>query len=439
MSGFTLALVSFVGMLGLMVLRVPIAVSMLLAGGIGYVAISGATPLLAYLKTAAYYRFSTYELTVIPLFLLMGQFAAEAGLSRAMFSAANAWLGHRKGGVAMAAVGACAGFGAICGSSLATAATMCRVALPEMRRFGYSGGLAGATLAAGGTLGILIPPSVPLVVYGILTEQSIGKLFIAAFIPGIIATVSYMIVISIYVRVAPEAGPAGRRVPMAERLAATRDVWAILVIFLVVLGGIYIGWFTPTEGAAMGAFATGVIGYLQGGLDRRAFMHCLLATANASAIIFLILFGADIFNAFLALTRMPVEAARLVGESGLSPYSVVVAIVIIYLLLGCFMDSLSMILLTMPVFFPIIGGLDFGMSAEDTAIWFGIVTLMTVEIGLITPPIGLNVYIIGAMAQDVPMGRIFRSVCAFLVADACRISLLIAAPVMCLWLLRLLG
>jgi C4-dicarboxylate transporter, DctM subunit len=433
-SGWELGLLMFGVLLGLMALRIPIAVAMIACGVAGYVWQVGWFPLIGYLKTSVFFRFSGYDLSVIPLFLLMGFFATQAGVSQALFKCANAFLGHRKGGLAMGTIGACAGFGAICGSSLATAATMCQVALPEMRRYGYSDRLSTGTLAAGGTLGILIPPSVVLAVYGILTEQNIGTLFIAALIPGLIATVGYMLAIAIYVRVRPGHGPAGPKASTRERLEAVRDVWPVAIIFVVVIGGIYSGVFTPTEAAAIGAAATGLLGLARRLMGWAGFLKAILGTAETTAMIFLILLGADIFNAFLAFTRLPADAAQWISQSGFAPLSVVVAILILYFVLGCLMDSLSMILLTIPVFFPTIMALDFGMSPDMVAVWFGILVLMTVEVGMITPPVGLNVYVINGMAKSVPMAETFKGVVPFLTSDILRIAVLTAVPAITLWL-----
>ena len=439
MIGLDSVLVGFAALLLLLVLRVPIGVAMLVTGIGGYVWLAGWGPLLNYLKTAAYWRFAGYELSVVPLFLLMGQFAIEAGISRALFAACNQWLGHRRGGLAMAAVGACAAFGAICGSSLATASTMAKVALPEMRRHGYSGALASGTLAAGGTLGILIPPSIVLVIYAILAEQNIVKMFMAALLPGLLAALGYMATAALYVRIAPAAGPARARVPLAARLAGLKSVWHVALIFALVIGGIYAGWFTPTEGAAVGAAATGLLAVLHGGMRWAGLRRALLGTAETTAMIFLILLGADLFNVFLALTQWPAEAARQIADSGLAPYLVLAAMLLIYLALGCLMDSLSMILLTVPIFFPVIMALDFGLSPEETAIWFGILALVVVEVGLITPPIGLNVFIIQSLARDVTLVDAFKGVVPFLLSDLVRVVLLVAFPGLTLGLVRLLS
>lgn len=415
-------------LLALLVFRVPVSVAMMTVGIGGYVTLTGALPLLNYVKTAAYWRFASYDLSVIPLFLLMGQFASRAGLSRALFEAANTFLGHRKGGVAMAAIGGCAGFGAICGSSLATAATMAQVALPELRRYRYSGALATGALAAGGTLGILIPPSVVLVIYAIAVEANIVTMFQAALIPGILAALGYLATVMVYVRLRPEAGPVGPRATTADRLFAVAATWPVMLIFALVIGGIYFGIFTPTEGAAVGTMGTFVIAVWRGGLRLRGFIECVMAASVSTAMIFLILLGADFFSAFLALSRMPAELAELIGNSGLSPMVVLLVIIFVYLLLGCVMDSLAMILLTVPIFWPIVAGLDFGLGEEDLKMWFGIIALIVVEVGLITPPVGLNVFIINTMAKGVKLRESFAGVLPFLASDFVRVALLVIFP-----------
>ena len=437
MSGPEVAFLFIAVLLVLMALRVPIAVAMLVTGIAGYVWLAGWAPLLNYLKTAAYWRFAAYDLSVIPLFLLMGQFATRAGVSRSLFQACHLWLGHLRGGLAMATVGACAAFGAICGSSLATASTMGQVALPEMRRHGYSGALATGTLAAGGTLGILIPPSIVLVLYAILTEQNIVTMFIAALVPGLIAVAGYLLAIACYVRLWPQQGQAAPKAARSARLRALGQVWQVLLIFFLVIGGIYLGWFTPTEAAAVGAVATGLLAFVKGGMGRQALAGCLLETAQMTAMIFLILLGADLFNIFLALSRLPVELADLAAAAPVSPFLVLAAILLLYLLLGCVMDSLSMILLTVPIFYPIVAGLDFGITPDETVIWFGILALIVVEIGLITPPVGLNVFIINRAAGDVALSETFRGIWPFLLADLMRVGLLLGIPGLTLWLVRL--
>lgn len=491
-----IGLLSFPALLVLIFLRVPIGLAMFLAGLVGLVIMTGDTLIpFARLKSETYGTFSNYSLSIVPMFLLMGHFATLGGMSQALFKAAEGWLGHRKGGVAMASVGACAGFGAICGSSLATAATMGRVALPELRTYGYAGGFSTATLAAGGTLGILIPPSVVLVIYAILTEQNIAKLFLAAFIPGIMAAVGYMIAIAIYVRVNPNSAGTRPRVPYIERFRALLDVWPVLMVFLAVVGGIYLGWFTPTEGAAVGALGTGLIAWLSGGLTRVTLAESFYVTAKASAMIFFIVLGAAFYNGFLALTQLPQEAAMWVGESGLSPWLILLVILVFYLILGCLMDSLSMILLTIPIFWPIVQELDFGLvsmvelqtvrldaliasgkeipsallseaqgilasgqeltremtrelglrgvtqgalnrvNVEHTAIWFGILVLIVVEVGLITPPVGMNLFVINTMDRGTPMVETYKAVLYFVATDLIRVGILVTFPAITLALM----
>lgn len=441
MSGMTIGLIMFAVLLVLLALRVHIGIAMFIIGGAGFLVMNDyqSLPLLATLKNVAYARFSNYDLAVIPLFMLMGQFATHGGLSRALFNCVNSFVGHWRGGVAMASVGACAAFGAICGSSLATAATMGQVALPELRRYNYAGSLATGALAAGGTLGIMIPPSVPLVIYAVLTQESIGKLFMAAVIPGLIAMLGYMIVIRIVVTLKPEAGPAGERVPLALALRTLAGVLPILLVFLVVIVGIYGGWANPTEAASIGAAACGIIAVLNG-MRVQGILKSILGTAQATAMIFLVLLGADMLNSGLALTQMPAELASWVQSSGLPPLSVIFAILLIYILLGCVMDSLAMILLTIPIFYPIVMGLEFaGMAPADKSIWFGILALMVVEIGLVHPPVGMNIYIINRIAKDVPVMETFKGVLPFLASDLVRILLLVFFPVLSLYLVHTFG
>jgi tripartite ATP-independent transporter DctM subunit len=429
MSNFEIGLWSFPVLLVLIFLRLPIGLAMLTVGFLGNYAITGSTAMMmSQMKHLVYGTFSSYSLSIVPLFLLMGQFATLSGMSAALFKAAEAWLGHRKGGVAMSAIGACAGFGAICGSSLATAATMGQVALPELRRYGYSGPLATGTLAAGGTLGILIPPSVILVIYAILTEQNIAKLFVAAFVPGILAAISYMICIAIYVRVVANAGGVQERLPYAARFRALGAVWPVLMIFLAVVGGIYGGVFTPTEAAAVGAAGTALIAFFSGGLNLKKVGQAVLATASSTAMIFMIVLGAAIFNGFLALTQVPQHTAEWIGALELSPWIILTVVLLLYLAFGCIMDSLSMILLTVPIFFPIMMVLDFGMSSEDFGLWFGILVLIVVEVGLITPPVGMNLFVINSMAKDIPIGQTFRGVFPFVLTDLIRVAVLAAFP-----------
>jgi C4-dicarboxylate transporter DctM subunit len=439
MSALQLTLLIFGIMLAFMALRVPISVAMFAAGGIGYVMQTGWTPFANFLNSQAFARFASYDLSVIPLFILMGHFATQGGISKALFDFAAGVMGRFKGGLAMAAVLACAAFGAICGSSVATAATITGVAMPEMKRHGYSGRLSTGTLAAAGTLGILIPPSVPLVIYAILTEQNIAKLFAAAMLPGIIAMFGYMVAIAIYVRLVPGQAPDADKNPAKLTLAAVTGITPIMIIFVIVFGGIYGGFFTPTEGAAVGAATTFVAALLKREITWAKFKQCFYATAESSAMIFLIFIGADLMNSALALTQVPNQLAAVVGSWGLSPLMVVSAILLFYVVLGAVMDELSMILLTIPIFFPMVMGLDFGMPKESVAIWFGIMVLMVVEFGLLAPPVGLNVYVVNGMAKDVPIAESYRGVMPFLISDTLRTLLLLFFPGVCLWLVQYLS
>lgn len=440
MSGLALGLIALAITMSLLLLRVHIGITMLVGGAACFWAVNDGdlSSLLFTLNDLAYSRLSNYDLAVIPLFVLMGQFATHGGLSRAIFRCASAFIGHWKGGMGLSAIGACAGFGAICGSSLATAATMSHVALPELRRHNYSGRLATATVAAGGTLGILIPPSVPLIIYAVLTQESIAKLFVAAIVPGVIAILGYMLVLRIMVARDESQATVSPRASTAERLRALLGVSPVIGVFLVVIVGIYGGWANPTEAASIGAAACGVLAVLQGSMRWSGLRASLLGTAETTAMIFLVLLGADLLNSGLALTQMPGELAAWVIGSGLAPMLVLILILALYLLLGCVMDSLAMILLTIPIFYPMIMGLDFfGLGETEKSIWFGILALMVVEIGLIHPPLGMNLFIVQRAAGDVPYGETARGIVPFLCSDLVRIALLVAFPGLSLWLLSL--
>lgn len=436
MSNLELGLWSLPVLLVLIFLRAPIGLAMGIVGAGGlWLATGSPAMILAKLKTEVFSTYASYNLSIVPMFLLMGQFATLGGMSAALFRAAEGFLGHRRGGVGMAAIGACAGFGSICGSSMATAATMAQVALPELKRAGYAGGFAGAILAAGGTLGILIPPSVVLVIYAILTEQNIAKLFLAAFVPGLLAAAFYMAVIALYVRRHPDQAGTMPRVGGAERLRRLLAVWPVLVVFLTVVGGIYGGLFTPTEGAAVGAAGTGLIALAGGALNRHSLTQALLATAQSTAMVFFIVLGAALLNGFLALAQVPQALSGWVLDLGLAPLMVMAAILILYLILGCVMDSLSMILLTVPIFWPVVQGLDFGLPPDQVGIWFGILVLIAVEVGLITPPVGMNLFVIAAIDRATPTGQMLRAVAWFVAADLIRIALLVLVPAITLFLL----
>ncbi|MDO8419000.1 MAG: TRAP transporter large permease [Rubrivivax sp.] len=439
MTPTVVGLLMFGAMLALMAVRVPIAAAMFIPGALGYVTLSGEAALLNQLKGSAVARLTVYDLSVIPLFLLMGQFATQGGLSRRLFHAAAAWVGHVRGGLGMASILSAGAFGAVCGSSVATSATITQVAYPEMKRHGYSGRLSTATLAAGGTLGILIPPSVPLVVYAILTEQNIAKLFAAAIVPGLLAMAGYLGVVGLLCRLRPELAPPGAPVPWAARWQALWGVWPIVLIFFIVFGGIYGGLFSPTEGAAVGAVATFLVGLTQRELGWRAIKTSFVGTAETSAMVFMIFLGADMMNATLALTAMPAALADWVTRLQVAPLAIVAAVLVFYVLLGCVMDELSMLLLTIPVLFPAVMSLDlWGLAAQEKALWFGVLALMTVGIGLIAPPVGLSVYVVNNLARDVPMGETYRGVVPFLAWDALRVVMLMLFPGLSLGLVRLL-
>lgn len=436
MTNLEIGIYSFPALLILIFLRMPIGLAMFITGFVGYWIVTGSPNMaMARLKSGAYSTFASESLSVVPMFLLMGYFATIGGMSKSLFRAAESFVGHRKGGVGIAAIASCAGFGAICGSSLATAATMGRVALPELKRFGYHGGISTAALAAGGTLGILIPPSVVLVIYAILAEQNIAKLFLAAFAPGVLAAIGYMIAISIYVRLYPERAGVGERVAWGERIKRLIGIWPVILVFVAVVGGIYGGIFTPTEGAAVGALGTGLIALFNGGLTFKTLLDSFTSTARSTAMIFFIVFGAAFYNSFLALTRVPQTLSDWVVNLGLTPVAVLVLILVIYLLLGCVMDSLSMILLTIPIFFPMMMALDFGMEPDHVAIWFGILVLIVVETGLITPPVGMNLFVINSMDRSTPILETYKAVMFFVASDLIRVAILVAFPAITLFLI----
>ncbi len=444
------------GLAGLVVLvlliaiRMPIAYAMILVGGVGVTLLNGSAIFMAQLKTLAYGQFSIFDLSVVPMFVFMGALATRAGLSQDMFRAANAWLGWLRGGTAMAAIAACAIFGAVCGSSLATASTMGKVALPELKRYNYQGSLATGTLAAGGVLGILIPPSVVLIIYAIIVEANIVTMFMAALIPGLIAVLLFLLTIAIYVLVWPEAGPRGGSGSREEFVAATIGVIPVLLIFLLVIGGIYAGLYNPTPAAAIGVFLVWLYATVRGRLNLRGMKDAIFETAQTAGMIYLILLGAEMLKIFMSRAGVPQAAAEWMVNSGFSPMAVLIMLLFALIVLGCLMDSLSMILLVIPFFWPVLvelnGGLyqiadgaGFGMSTEELKVWFGILALIVVELGLITPPVGMNVFVISALAEDTPMSETFKGVMPFFVAEIFRVAVLVAFPAITLWLPRLLG
>jgi len=447
---FLYGLIGLAALVSLIAIRVPIAYAMIVVGGLGITAIDGPAIILNQLKDLAYAQFSIYDLSVVPMFVLMGSIASRAGLSQDLFRAANAWLGWMRGGVAMSAIAACAGFGSVCGSSLATASTMGQVALPELRRYKYSGPLATGTLAAGGVLGILIPPSVVLIIYAIIVEANVVTMFMAALIPGILAVFLFMVTIFIYVLIRPESGPKGKLPSKVEFIMATVRILPVTGIFLVVIGGIYFGFFNPTPAASVGAILVAIVGIVRRELNWSKFKEALLETARTTGMIFLILLGAEMLKIFMSRGGVPQAMAEWMVNSPLEPMTILIILLFALILLGCLMDSLSMILLAIPFFWPVIvelNGGDFvtaadaayGMNAEDLKIWFGILALIVVELGLITPPVGMNVFIISSIAKDTSMSETFLGVAPFFAAEIVRVAILIMFPALTLWLPSILS
>lgn len=412
----------------LLAVGMPIGLAMGLAALAGTALLIDLNAALSLLGQTAYETGITYNLSVVPMFVLMGYIAGGAGLSEALYRAGNAWLGHRRGGLALATIGACGAFSAICGSSLATAATMCQIALPEMRRHGYDDRLATGSIAAGGTIGILIPPSVLMVVYGLLTETSISRLFLAGILPGILTVIVFMITVSITTRLDPKLGPRGPRFPIHERFKAARDVWGTAALFLLVIGGLYLGIFSPTEAASVGAVGAAGLAALNRRLDFALLKSSLMDTVKTTAMIFTILIGAILLNNFLIIAAVPNLISEWIGTLPLGRTAILVVILLLYVLLGCLLDSLAMVLLTIPIFFPIVSDLGYD------PVWFGVIVVMVVELGLITPPIGMNVFVIKGMAGDVPLERIFAGVLPFVVAQCVLIAILVIFPQIALWL-----
>jgi C4-dicarboxylate transporter DctM subunit len=422
------ALIGLAVLLSLAFLRIPIAFSMIAVGFVGMASVSSLGGAMANVGQTAFDAAINYELSVVPLFVLMGNFVTRARLSEELYSASNAFLGHRRGGLAMATVVACGGFSAICGSSLATAATMAKVAMPSMRKYGYDDSLAAGSIAAGGTLGILIPPSVMLVIYGILTQTSIGKLFAAGIIPGIVGISFYLLAVQAVIARDPAKGPAGERQSWSRRWQKLSKVWGVLLLFAVVMGGIYGGVFSPTEAAGIGAFGAFLFALARRTMNWRVFYEVLMESAGTTAMLFTVLIGALLFANFINLTDFPQTLLAIAGQFHETPWLVITAILIIYVLLGCVFESLSMILLTVPIFFPMV--IDLGYDP----IWFGIVVVVITEISLITPPVGLNVFVLRGVLPDVSTRTIFRGVTPFWIADLFRLAVIVAIPALSLWL-----
>ncbi len=435
------SLIGFAILLALILIRIPIAFAMALVGMVGFGLLVSWSGALAMIATVTYETGLAYGLSVVPLFILMGNFVTRAGLSDELYGAANAFLGHRRGGLAMATIVACGGFGAVCGSSLATAATMARVAMPSMRRYGYSDSLAAGSIAAGGTLGILIPPSVILVIYGIMTESDIGRLFMAGILPGILGVILYMAAVQATIWMKPESGPPGERMGWSERMRALGGVWGVLLLFILVMGGIYGGIFTPTEAAGIGAAGAFFFALARGKLTVMVVYEILLQSVRTTSMIFSVLIGALMFSNFINIADLPGALTGWVHAAQLSPYMVMLFIILVYVVLGCVLESLSMILLTVPVFYPLILELNFGPSIppDMVLIWFGIIVVVVTEISLITPPVGLNVFVLRGVLPDVSTGTIFKGVTPFWVVDIVRLLILIFVPTVSLLLPGLMG
>ena len=428
MEPITVGILAFVALFVLLIATVPIGFAMGLCGLAGMSMIIGLGPSLSLFGTTVYETTVTYDLSIVPLFVLMGAVAARSGLSKELYAAFNAWVGGFRGGLALATVGACGAFAAICGSSVATAATMSKVALPEMKRYNYGESIATGSVAAGGIIGILIPPSVVLVLYGVLTETSIGDLFIAGFLPGILTVLGFMLVIVIVTRIYPEIGPAGEKASLGEKLQALGRTWAIILLFALVIGGIYFGVFTPTEAAGIGAVGAFAISALRGRLTLANTRAALMETVKTTAMIFTILIGALTLNNLMVFSGIASALSGFVSGLDMHPMAVMAIILLIYLVMGCFLDALAMILLTVPIFFPIIVDLGFD------PVWFGIIVVMVVELGLITPPIGMNVFVIKGMVPDVKLSSIYVGVIPFVIAQAVLIVAVFVLPEIALWL-----
>lgn len=428
MSTDLVAALGFVALFALMLLRVPVGMAMGLVGVVGYSYVVGVWPALKLVGQTSLRTVSDYTFGVIPMFMLMGALVTVSGVSRELFKAANSMIGHLRGGLGVATVLACGGFAAISGSSVATAATFSSVAYPEMRRFNYPQSFSTGVIAAGGTLGAMLPPSTVLAVYAILTEQDIGKLFMAGIIPGLLAIAMYVLTIAIIVRVRPDWLPRGEHRNWAERSADLKNVWAPVLLFVFVIGGLYGGFFTPTEAGGVGASGAFLLGLARRRLDRAKIREALLSATRTAAAVFTVLIGALLFGYFLTVTQTPQKITDFLAHLGLGRYGILLVLMLMYLLLGCLMDAMAMIILTVPIVFPVITHLGFD------PIWFGIVIVMTVELGLIHPPVGMNVFVIKSVVHDVSFATIFRGVAPFIVTDLLRLAIIIAFPMIALWL-----
>jgi tripartite ATP-independent transporter DctM subunit len=427
-SADAVAVLGFVVLFALMLLRVPVGMAMGLVGVTGYAYLSGGAPALKLVGQTSMRTVTSYQFGVIPMFLLMGAFVSHSGISRELFRAANTFVGHRKGGLGLATIVSCGGFAAISGSSVATAATFSAVAYPEMRRYGYPQSFATGVIAAGGTLGAMLPPSTVLAVYALITQQDVGKLFQAGILPGLLAMTMYMLTIGVIVRVRPDFLPTVPKASWEDRLAGIRDVWAPLLLFVLVIGGLYGGVFTPTEAGGMGASGAFLLGVLRGKLDKAGIRASLLQATRTAAAVFTVLIGALLFGYFLTITQVPQKVTEFLTGLGVGPYGVLALIMLMYLVLGCLMDALAMIILTVPIIFPVVTALGFD------PVWFGIIIVMTVELGLIHPPVGMIVFVIKSVIHDVTFSSIFKGVLPFIATDILRLIILIAFPIIALWL-----
>lgn len=428
MSSATIGLICIALMLVMMALRAPIALSMATAGFVGFAWIIAFDPAMAILEGGPFETLSNYSFSPIPMFIMMGVFASRAKMSDQLFSGARTLFGAWRGGISLAAILSCGIFSAISGSSVATAASMSRVALPEMKRHGYADSLATGTLAAGGTLGIMIPPSIALLLYALITEQSVGDMFIAGLIPGLLGLVLYCITVSVVVKLNPALARPGEPTTLMEKVAGLKGLIPFTGVFAIIIGGIYTGLFTPTEAAAIGAFATLVIA-LWRGMTFSEFRDALQETLITSCMIFFMIIGAEIFGFFLSVSRISFELVDFVDSLNLAPFAVLLCVLILFMLLGCVMDSIAMLLLTVPVVYPLIEAAGFD------PVWFGIIAVITVELGLITPPVGMNVFVIKAFAPDISIGSIYKGVLPFVLSDIVRLALIITFPVLALGLL----
>ncbi len=433
MSFTTIGLIGIAVLFILIFLRVPVGFAMAAVGFVGFGCTVSFQASMSMMVKDVFSIFGSYSLTVIPLFVLMGQLAYHSGISKRLFKAAYRFIGHWPGGLAIATVGACAAFSAICGSTNATAATMGAATLPEMKRYNYKPELATGVVAAGGSLGILIPPSVIFIVYGIETEQSIGRLFMAGIVPGLLLTLLFILAIVIWTRLRPELGPKGPTFSHRERLASLSGLIETLLLFILIMGGLFLGIFTPTEAGAIGAFGTLVLALAGRNLTMQGFMTAVFETTRISCMILMIVAGATIFGHFLAVTRIPFDIAQGVSEIQLPRYAIMLIIIAVYLIGGCVIDSLALIMLTIPIFYPVI------LFLAYDPVWFGVIIVLVTQIGVITPPVGINVYVVSGVARDVPLDVIFKGVLPFLAALLIGTLLLIPFPQIALFLPNLMG